>query len=128
MADLLLDLTALLVTEGVVTCDGIDCFRDFTPNEPNDIVVLNEYAGVPSETCSAAVRSIQVISRGVNASTAKQRIWDIYKLLNTPENRLMTLGDRWLIVLPRQTPFRIDVDKNNRIIWGFNVAITTVSD
>jgi hypothetical protein len=109
-----------------VTGDGIDTFRDFAPNAPNNLVVLFEYGGVPG---LADVRNVQVMVRNVDPDAAKQKAWSIFKELDVPEDRILYLTDtRWAIIAARQTPFKIGVDENNRILWGFNLAITTPRD
>lgn len=126
LADLLLDLVTYLQLKGHVTGDGIDTFRDFAPNAPNNLVVLFEYGGVPG---LADVRNVQIMVRNVDPDAAKQKAWSIFKELDIPEDRILYLTDtRWTIIAARQTPFKIGVDENNRILWGFNLAITTPRD
>ncbi len=126
VADLLLDIVTFLQVKGHITGDGIDVFRDFMPDAPDNVVALHEYAGIPS---FADVRSVQVMVRNVNADLAKQKTWSIFKELDVPEDRILYLtGTRWAIIVARQTPFKVGVDESNRVLWGFNLAITTSRD
>lgn len=127
MADLLLDLTAYIQSKGVVGQTPI--FSDFSPSTPDSVVVLAEYSGTPSFASEACVRSVQVMVRDRDAELARQKAWEIYKVLNVPEDRIIYFtASRWAIVIPRQTPFKIGVDEQNRILWGFNIAVTTYED
>ncbi len=129
MADLLLDVINYLKLAGLVSGDGIDCFRDFSPPAPDSAVILNEYGGNPSEASEAAVRSVQVVVRDVNAATAKSKSWQLFGALDRPEDRIIQLtAQRWCIILARQTPFKIGTDENSRVLWGFNLAMTTTRD
>lgn len=127
MVDLLLDLTAYIRSKGVASETPI--FSDFSPSTPDSVIVLAEYSGTPSFTSEACVRSVQVTVRDRDAELARQKAWEIYKVLNVPEDRIIYFTtSRWAIVTPRQTPFKIGVDEQNRILWGFNLAVTTYED
>lgn len=126
MSDLLYDLVEYLRVSGLVQGDGIDAFRDFTPDMPDNVVVLREYAGNPG---LVDVRSVQVVVRNVDAESAKDKAWRILSVLDVPEDRILPLpGTRWGVVAARQTPFKMGVDERNRYLWGFNLAVTTSRD
>lgn len=126
MSDLLLDLVNYLKVAELVTGDGADTFRDFTPDMPDKIVTLREYAGSPG---FADVRSVQIVVRDIDAEDAKDRAWSIFKALDVPEDRILSISSaRWGIVQARQTPFKIGIDERNRCLWGFNLAVTTSRD
>lgn len=115
-----------LKSKGLVTDDGIDAFRDFTPESPDSIVALHEYNGSPSVQHESAVhRSVQVSVRSVNADEARQKAVNIYKSF-IAENLIVDLtADRWGQVSLRQTPFRLGRDSSNRTTYAFNLGITT---
>jgi len=123
---LLLDIVTFLMSKGVVKGDGIDAFRDFTPESPDSLVVLHEYKGdpaVPYEPC--VHRSVQIVARDKSADVARQRALAIFKLLST-DNRIVTFTpDRWGQVYLRQPPFKLEQDKNDRVSYCFNIGITT---
>lgn len=130
MADpLLLDLITFLKTEGVVAGDGIDAFRDFTPETPDNLVVLYEYSGSPTTQFDPAVhRSVQVTCRNISADLARQKALDIFKALRNKielDNRLQIVPSRWGQVYLRQTPFKLKTDENDRAYYVFNIGITT---
>lgn len=126
MADLLLDLINYLKAAELVSGDGTDAFRDFTPDKPDNVVILREYAGIPG---LADVRSVQVVVRNTDASSAKDKAWSIYNALDVPEDRIIDVStSRWGVIQARQTPFKIGIDERNRYQWGFNLAITTTRD
>jgi len=129
MADLLLDIIDYLKAAGLVSGDGIDAFRDFAPEAPDSVVVLYEYAGVVGFATAAVVRSVQVVARDGDAATAKQKVWAIFNVLDSPDDRILNLtATRWAVVEAKQTPFKIGVDESNRVLWGFNLGITTYRD
>lgn len=123
---LLLDIALFLTSNGIVEGDGIDVFRDFTPESPDSVVILNEYSGDPTVPYVPLVhRSIQILSRDKNANIARQRALKIFMLLNTDDLIINFTPDRWGQVSARQPPFKIKQDDNGRVYYGFNVGITT---
>ena len=81
--------------------DGIDIFRDFTPEEPDDAVVLYEYAGAPHPLHESAVhRSVQVSARSADADTARHRVLQLHNALLS-DNNIFNLpqadGDKFLL-------------------------------
>lgn len=128
---LLSDMLTFFTHNGCIQGEGVDAFMDFAPNEPNDIVVLYEYKGDHVSQFDPIVhRSVQVTVRSRSSGTAHDKIWQLYHLLATQsENRVVTFtDDRWAQVYVRQTPFKIDTDENKRVIYGFNVGLTTTTD
>jgi|WetSurMetagenome_2_1015567.scaffolds.fasta_scaffold302881_2 hypothetical protein len=124
---LLLDITLFLIANGVGTADGVDIFRDFEPEMPDNIIVLSEYNGSGSVSYDpTSLRSIQIKVRNIDADSARQKALIIYKLLYKDEDqRIDFTTDRWGQVSLRQSPFRIGSDKSNRVSYGFNCGITT---
>lgn len=123
---LLLDIVAFLADNGIVQGDGVDAFRDFTPEAPDSLVALHEYKGDPAVFYDPNVnRSVQITVRDKNADVARQKALDIYKLLTSDNLIVQFTPDRWGQVHLRQTPFKIGQDNNDRVIYGFNIGITT---
>ena len=123
---LLLDIVLFLMNNGVVQGDGVDAFRDFTPEAPDSIVALHEYSGDPAVHYDpTAHRSVQVSVRDKDADVARHKALRIFKLLQSDNLIVQLTPDRWGQVHLRQTPFKIGVDKNDRVTYGFNVGITT---
>lgn len=129
MAALLLDIATFLISKGISTADGTDIFRDFTPEKPDNLVVLNEYRGDPAVLHDEAVhRSVQIVCRNNNADSARQKALAVCKLLITEQSEVGVVsftGSRWGQVHIRQTPFRLKTDENNRVYYAFNIGITT---
>jgi len=130
MADLLLDITTYLTSQGLAQGDGVDVFRDFAPDTPDDVVVLSEYGGAGTATGVEAVeRFVQVKVRSLEPGIAKQKAWDIFNVLDVPLDRVINLTqERWSIITARQTPFKLQVDSQNRVSWAFNLWIVTYRD
>lgn len=123
---LLLDIVLFLKNNGIVQDDGVDAFRDFTPEAPDSLVALHEYKGDPAVPYDPTVhRSVQVTVRDKNADNARRRALEIFKLF-TSENLIVNFTPtRWGQVYLRQTPFKLSQDKNDRVTYAFNVGITT---
>lgn len=123
---LLLDIVTFLADNGVVQGDGVDAFRDFTPEAPDSLVALHEYKGDPAVAYDPNVhRSVQVTARDKDADVARQKALKIYKLLTSDNLIVQFTPDRWGQVYLRQPPFKIGQDDNDRVTYGFNIGITT---
>jgi hypothetical protein len=130
MATLLEDLETYIIAQGQATADGVDIFRDFSPDTPDDVVVLNEYDSIPgNKGDDSVVRMVQVVSRSVSATTAKTKANSLFQLF-FKQNESVTdfTATRWAIVTPRQSPSKIGLDEINRVLYAFNVGITTFID
>lgn len=123
---LLLDMVTFLTDNGIVQGDGVDAFRDFTPEAPDSLVALHEYKGDPAVPYDPNVhRSVQITVRDKNADKARQKALEIFKLL-TSENLIVNFTPtRWGQVYLRQTPFKLGQDKNDRVTYAFNIGVTT---
>jgi hypothetical protein len=131
MSNLQIDLAEYLVANGIGTGDGKDIFRDFTPDTPDNIVILYEYAGSPLNAgIDAANRSIQVRVRDKSYASARARINSIYRLLHTPEDmvKINLPNERWMVGTARQSPYKLMEDSVKRTIFAFNYAVLTYTD
>lgn len=123
---LLLDIVTFLADNDVVQGDGVDAFRDFTPEAPDSLVALHEYKGDPAVAYDPNVhRSVQITARDKDADVARQKALRIYKLLTSDNLIVQFTPDRWGQVYLRQPPFKIGQDDNDRVTYGFNIGITT---
>ncbi len=126
---LLLDIALFLKNAGLVVDDGVDLFRDFTPEEPNNLVALHEYSGTNALLYDPSVhRSVQILCRNNEADLARQKALSIYKLFVDNQSQVGAVkltDDRWGQVFLRQTPFKYKIDENNRVYYVFNIGITT---
>ena len=123
---LLLDIVTFLADNKIVQGDGVDAFRDFTPEAPDSLVALHEYKGDPAVFYDPNVnRSVQVTVRDKDADVARQKALNIYKLLTSDNLIVQFTPDRWGQVHLRQPPFKIGQDKNDRVTYGFNIGVTT---
>lgn len=123
---LLLDIVTFLADNKIVQGDGVDAFRDFTPEAPDSLVALHEYKGDPAVFYDQNVnRSVQITVRDKDADVARQKALDIYKLLTSDNLIVQFTPDRWGQVHLRQPPFKIGQDNNDRVTYGFNIGVTT---
>lgn len=123
---LLLDIVIFLANNGIVQGDGVDAFRDFTPEAPDSLVALHEYKGDPAVHYDPNVnRSVQFTVRDKDADIARHKALNIYKLLTSNNLIVQFTPDRWGQVYLRQPPFKIGQDNNDRVTYGFNIGVTT---
>jgi len=126
---LLLDIVEYLVGNFIVQEDGVDIFRDFTPESPDTLIALHEYKGDPGVQHESAVnRSVQILSRSKSANEARQRALTIHDLFISENLIVNFTTSRWGQVHIRQSPFKIGIDGNGRTTYGFNVGITTTTE
>lgn len=130
MATLLEDIVTFLIDQGAVQGDGVDIFRDYSPDKPDTAIVLYEYMGGPITIgIDVSNRRVQISNRALSATTAKETSWKLYNILNTPITPIRWLTPiRWATIVAQQAPFKLDVDTNKRVIYGFNITIIATND
>jgi hypothetical protein len=130
MPNLLLDVIEHLASKGLVTGDGIDAFRDFMPDSPDNVVVVSEYSGSPGESALESYdRSIQIKVRDINYTNCRNKINQIFAVLDNPQERIKDLpNSRWGVFYAKQTPFKLEVDSSNRTVFVVNFGVTTYKD
>lgn len=125
---LLLAIVDYLVASGICQGDGEDCFRDFTPEAPDNVVVLHEYAGDDISPFTIHLhRSVQVRVRNKDAEAARRKAVEVCSAFRTEsEDRRIDFSDSvWGQVYIRQAPFKLSQDESDRVIYCFNLGITT---
>lgn len=128
---LLEDIISYFKSEGLIEGDGVDAFRDFKPESPDNIVSLHEYKGDPISPYTDVVhRSVQVLVRNSSATAAKELANKLFSSLRKHDGaqRINLTGERWGQIHLRQAPFKISQDEKNRTHYGFNLGITTITD
>lgn len=123
MADILVDLKAYLVEQGI---SAKIIFRDTMPDAPDRAVALYEYQGTsPMAQIAGSTRSIQIVTRSTGSDDAKDLSRQIHKLLQTEDGEIHLTEDRWGMLHLRQTPFKMKTDESKRSYFVFNIGITT---
>ena len=124
----------IIYASDVVTALGVDIFIDKMPDSPDSCVSLNEYEGEVNFYGNNVLRSIQVKLRDTNYNTARQNLWKIFTILYDPENdkRFISVDSddltRWIQVSPRNAPFELEKDTQEREIFIFNMGVNTNRD
>lgn len=116
------------VSKGVLVGDGIDSFRDFMPDTPDNVVVFHEYAGDPvSQFTDAVHRSVQIKVRNKNATDARNKVVALAGIFKSASEslRIDFTESLWGQVYIRQTPFKLSQDTSDRVTYCFNLGITT---
>lgn len=125
---LLEDIVTYLTSLGLVEGDGVDVYRDFKPESPDNIVSLHEYQGDPVSPYTDVVhRSVQVVVRNRNAEEAHALAIKLFKAFVSDSDtlRIDFTPNRWGQVHVRQVPHKFSQDESDRIHYGFNLGITT---
>ena len=126
---LLEDIVSYLTELGIVQGDGIDTFREFKPEMPDNIVSLHEYKGDPVSPYTNVVhRSVQVVVRNKSAVEGKALANRLCKAFMASDDtlRIDFTPTRWGQVHVRQTPYKFSQDESDRVHYGFNLGITTI--
>ena len=126
MTALLLSMAEYLRAKGLVEGDGIDTYRDFTPESPDNVVVLHEYIGgeIPYYDI-VTTRAVQITVRNLDANAAREKALAICKSLISENTIVHFTLERWGQVTIKQSPFKLGQDKNSRVTYCFNVGIKT---
>lgn len=122
-----MDFEAYFVSRGLA--DPTSFFKDTMLDQPDTAIAVYEYtgfAGLPQ--ISGVFRSVQVVSQAKSAADAKTKADALYASLLTEDGILNLTPERWAVLRPLQTPFKIKVDNFGRSYYGFNVRIITYSD
>lgn len=131
MSLLLEDILEEIVNQGIYNGLGLDAFWDKMPSSPDRCLVVYEYTGLPEVPYESAVhRSVQVTCRNTSASLAKADAERVHEFIVTSleEDGRIDFNGRFTQTSLRQTPFKIDEDDRSRVIFGFNMGITTSRD
>ena len=129
---LLKDMVSYFTSKGLIEGDGIDAFRDFKPETPDNLVSLHEYKGDPVSMYTDVVhRSVQVVVRNKSAAAAQALAKNLCKALldDMAENKRVDFtATRWGQVHIRQAPYKFSQDESDRTLYGFNLGITTTME
>ena len=129
---LLEDIVTYFTSKGLIEGDGIDAFRDFKPETPDNLVSLHEYKGDPVSMYTDVVhRSVQVVVRNKSAEAAQALAKNLCKALldDMAENKRVDFtATRWGQLHIRQAPYKFSQDESDRTLYGFNLGITTTME
>lgn len=122
--DVLELLIQYIIDQGLAKEQDEDIFKDYEPSEPDDCIIINEYAGSAIDQYSNMnVRSVQVVVRNNAGQNARILSWQLLKLLK-PVDKIIELGTKKCIIENRNTPVKYKVDNLNRKYYAFNIGIT----
>lgn len=131
MSLLLEDILQYFVDNGICKGIGVDAFWDKLPEAPDSCIAVFEYEGMPVEPYEPAVhRSVQVICREPSAILAQTTALRAFRLIQSSldESGRIDFNGRFTQTSLRQTPFKLDEDESNRVVYGFNMGVTTEND
>lgn len=121
-------LIAYSVAHNNASAAGVDAFYDFMPDTPDNCIVFYEYAGDPVLPYAEHVhRSVQVKVRGATSEEARSKATRLCSMFSSAtESRRIDFTDTlWGQAYIRQLPFKLEQDERNRVIYCFNLGITT---
>lgn len=128
--NLLLDIITYLNSRAIVLGDGIDCFRDSSPETPDNVITFLEYSGGHSQPGVECVdRYVQIQIRNTSYEGSRLLAMRIYNELNRPTDPIMFLtGVRWAVINGKASPVRLRQDTNERTIFYCELKVTTFND
>ncbi len=127
MSELIKDIKTYLIAQGIDITGNI--FLDTKPDTPDNIIVIYEYPG-ESSSSDLTDRRIQVIVRNTDYDNGKTKINSIRNLLDSesPEQIITLSTSRSTVFHALQEPFKLDEDKQKRIIFCCNFRVITTRD
>jgi hypothetical protein len=130
MAELIRDIGQYFIDNSHGIEIGQDIFLNYRPDQPDNITCIYEYAGHPVEPgIEALQRKVQILVRDLDDLTCEKRSWDLFKICDIPEQRIITTNSgRWMVTQAMQSPFKLEIDPHNRTIYIFNLSITASRD
>lgn len=130
MDDLLEDFKSYFLNQGLVT--DSQCTLDYLPSTDKAkglAVAIYEYQGQnPMAQIDGSHRSIQIVTRAEKVRDARTKSVELYNSLVTEDHRINLTSKRWGMLYLRQPPFRFKVDESGRVLYAFNLGITTYTD
>jgi len=120
---LLDDIALYLETQGVGTC-GTDIFAGTMPSQPNNCIVLYEYAGYPRYLVWNGERpGLQVRVRNTSYSAGRTKIEEVVQTLHGVCEYTAPSGVRYLLIRAEQSPESLGQDDNGRFEWVVNFDV-----
>lgn len=120
---LLEDIRVYLEQQGLGVF-GKDLFISIMPAEPDNCIVLFEYAGEPMDLTDSRLEypNLQVLVRNTDYLAGRQKIEEVTQALHGVSEQVIN-GTRYLLIQARQSPFFLEWDKNERAIFVCNFRI-----
>jgi hypothetical protein len=123
------EITTYLESQNVAVF-GRNLFAGTRPEEPDEVLVVLEYPGMPPEyqndgSSTGPVREqpqIQVTARGHDYESVRQLIQAAWVALSKVTNQVLT-GKRYLSIRPTSSPAAIGRDSNDRVLLSFNASV-----
>ncbi len=107
---------------------GVDIFLGLIPDQPDDCVVLFEYAGSPPDLhWPGEYPGLQVRVRSVSYSGGRAKIGEIVDLLHGLHEQELG-GTRYLLIKARGSPEVLKRDSGNRLEFFVNFEIIKERD
>lgn len=119
---MLSDIGTYLQSQGVGSL-GADLFLGFMPDQPDNCIVLFEYAGSPPDLhWNGEYPGLQVRVRNKSYAAARTKIEDAMKKLHGLHEQMLS-GTRYLLIKARGSPEVLKRDANNRVELFVNFEI-----
>ena len=124
---LLEDIVAYLITEGIATEFGKDIFINFLPQEPDEVVAIDEYGSDGTQVGYEAYgRYIQILNRAENVSDASSKSQQLFSSLVKELCPIISLTSSLdVVIVALQRPFKVMVDDKERVSYAFNIRVLT---
>ena len=135
MSDLLKDLKNYILEELFPDFDEEDddnfIFLDSLSDAPDTVIAISEYTGKDFSVIDE--RRIQILNRSLSYSSAKSLSNSIRSLFSPAGNpeKTHSIGEsenRLVIIKSIQSPFKLDVDTKERVVFCCNYVVLTNRD
>jgi len=126
VADIFQDFETYFATKGVL---DIPFFYDTFLDSPDFAAALFEYQGQSAPPKVEGVsRSLQLNVRDKNSVLARNKIQEMYNLLEAEGSIIYVTPERWGQITLRQPPFKMRIDEKGRTYYCFNFGLITYHD
>lgn len=116
------EIGTYLQSQGTGTL-GADLFLGLMPDQPDNCIVLFEYAGSPPDLhWNGEYPGLQVRVRNKSYAAGRAKIGEVVKELHGLHEQVLN-GTRYLLIKARGSPEVLQRDANNRIEFFVNFEI-----
>lgn len=124
--ELIEEIATYIINSGEATALATDIFLNFTPKNPDESVFVKEYnLSDTSSDGEYGVRDIQISNRSKSKTTCRSNSNALIALFKATDKQL-TLPVRGKVICNiKNRPLPIDNDDQGRVVYGFNISITT---
>lgn len=117
------DIITYLTDLGVVSGYEVDCFINYFPEEPANIVAIFERPGLGTrKQVDCITRKFEIYVRNTDPVNGNAKIFEIFNALDKDDETSVDLtADRWAVITAQNTPSLDGVDAFERHIFHYEI-------